>query len=161
MEILVPQIIYQVINFSVILGLLTYLLYKPILNIFKERSERIEEGQKAALKAIEEKEVIEAMKADTQKRLEEEEAKKMEAIDKEVKKKKQELMTAAQTETSKFLEAQEQKWQTEKERRVISLREELVDAVILASEKVVGAKLTKTDKQQLVDKQLDQVLSQL
>lgn len=161
MEILLPQIIYQIINFSVIFALLTYLLYKPMLKIFKERSERIEEGQKAALKAIEEKESMADLKAQLLKKLDVEEAKKMEEITKEIKKKKQELLSLAQAETSKFLVIQEQKWQAEKERRMVSLKEELISAVVLTSEKVLAKKLTQADKKALVDKQLDQVLAQL
>lgn len=37
-------IIVQIINFVVLVGLLTYLLYKPILRILSEREEKISQG---------------------------------------------------------------------------------------------------------------------
>lgn len=161
MEIQPLQIIFQIINFSVILGLLSYLLYKPILKVFEERSKRIEEGQKAAQDLIEEKAAIEALKLKTQKKLESEETKKLEQIATQVKEKKQELLAVAQEEVTKFVKGEEQKWQVEKQRRITSLKDELVSSIIMASEKVIDKKLTDTDKKNLVNEQLDIVLSRL
>lgn len=161
MEIQPLQIIFQIINFSVILGLLSYLLYKPILKVFEERSKRIEEGQKAAQDLIEEKAAIEALKLKTQKKLESEETKKLEQIATQVKEKKQELLAVAQEEVTKFVKGEEQKWQVEKQRRITSLKDELVSSIIMASEKVIDKKLTDTDKKNLVNEQLDIVLARL
>lgn len=161
MEIQPLQIIFQIINFSVILGLLSYLLYKPILKVFEERSKRIEEGQKAAQDLIEEKAAIEALKLKTQKKLESEETKKLEQIATQVKEKKQELLAVAQEEVTKFVKGEEQKWQVEKQRRITSLKDELVSSIIMASEKVIDKKLTDTDKKNLVNEQLDIILARL
>ena len=143
------------------MGLLSYLLYKPILKVFEERSKRIEEGQKAAQDLIEEKAAIEALKLKTQKKLESEETKKLEQIATQVKEKKQELLAVAQEEVTKFVKGEEQKWQVEKQRRITSLKDELVSSIIMASEKVIDKKLTDTDKKNLVNEQLDIVLSRL
>ena len=59
MDIQITQILFQAINFSVVLGALTFLLYKPVLKMFDERSQKIAEGQKAAEAAIQDKEKLE------------------------------------------------------------------------------------------------------
>ncbi len=41
-------IIIQIINFVVLAGLLSYLLYKPVLNLLAEREEKIKQGIKDA-----------------------------------------------------------------------------------------------------------------
>ncbi len=41
-------LIIQAVNFGVLLGALTYLLYKPVLKILDERRSKIEEGVRAA-----------------------------------------------------------------------------------------------------------------
>ena len=41
MDIQLPQIIYQLVNFGVVFGAVTYLLYKPVQKILDERSKRI------------------------------------------------------------------------------------------------------------------------
>ena len=66
MQIELTQILFQIINFGVVLGVLWYLLYKPVLKIFAERAKRIEEGQKAAAKALENQEKINEIKLKTE-----------------------------------------------------------------------------------------------
>ena len=58
MDIQLPQILFQAINFSVVMGALTFLLYKPVLKMFDERSQKISEGLKAAEAALKEKEEL-------------------------------------------------------------------------------------------------------
>jgi F-type H+-transporting ATPase subunit b len=41
-------IIIQLLNFGILAGLLTYFLYKPLLNILKQREEKIAQGMKDA-----------------------------------------------------------------------------------------------------------------
>jgi F-type H+-transporting ATPase subunit b len=43
-------LIAQIVNFAILLGVLYYFLYKPILKLFKDRSTRIDEGLKNAEK---------------------------------------------------------------------------------------------------------------
>jgi len=38
MDIQLPQIIFQIVNFGVVVGALTYLLYKPVKKMLDERS---------------------------------------------------------------------------------------------------------------------------
>lgn len=161
MEILPLQIMYQMVNFFVILGLLTYLLYKPILKIFADRTKRIEEGQKAAQDLIDQKAAIEELKLNTAKRLDAEENKQIQTITSQVKDKKQQLLTSAQDEVALYIKDQEQKWQEEKQRRIQTLRDDLVASIIDVTQKVIDQKLTKQDKEKLVDQQLDTVLAQL
>lgn len=161
MEIIPLQIIYQIVNFSIIMGLLTYLLYKPILKVFEERSKRIEEGQKAAQDLIQEKAAIEQLKENTAKKLEIEETQKMQALADHVKANKQQLLAEAQKEVDAYIKNQQEKWQEEKQRRIQALRDDLIDSIIEVSQKVISRKLTAKDKQDLVDVQIDAVLAQL
>jgi F-type H+-transporting ATPase subunit b len=62
MEIQLYQLLFQFINFGVILFFLSMFLYKPILNILDQRAERIDQGLLAAQKNLEEKARIEILK---------------------------------------------------------------------------------------------------
>lgn len=44
-------IIIQVLNFGIMLGLLSYFLYKPVMNLLKEREDKIASGLKDAEEA--------------------------------------------------------------------------------------------------------------
>lgn len=58
MEINLFQILFQVINFAILLFLLRKFLYRPILKILEQRAKKIHEGLEAAEKSIEEREKL-------------------------------------------------------------------------------------------------------
>lgn len=56
------QILFQIINFSILLFLLKKYLYKPVLKILEERAKKIHQGLEAAEKSIHEREKLEKVK---------------------------------------------------------------------------------------------------
>ncbi len=158
MDILIPQIIFQVINFLVVLGLLTYLLYKPILQIFKERSERIEKGQKAAQEAIEQKEKISVYEEKKQRELEKKIATKLEKVSQEAEEYKATLMEKAKLDVAEYVEKQQKKSEQERTQILSKMQEGLAGAVVVATEKILAKKLTEKDKETLVAQQLEEAL---
>lgn len=161
MDILVPQIIFQMINFLVVLGLLSYLLYKPILEIFKERADRIEKGQKAAQEAIEQKEKIALYEEKKRKELDKKVSSELETASKEADKYKDSLMEKAKDEVATYVDKQRQKWEQDRVQMLNQMQTSLVDTVVLATERVLSKKLTEKDKEQLVTEQLQQALQEL
>jgi len=161
MEILFPQILFYLINFSVMVGVLSFLLYKPLLKMFDERAKRIEEGQKAAAEAMEGQAQIAQLKKDTQKKLDKDAAKIMEAAVKEAEVEKDRIIAAAQEEASLIMTSLQQKWQADQASRVKAMHEDLVRAVVLATEEIVKVKLKQADRQSLVEGELDKALKWL
>lgn len=161
MDILVPQIIFQMINFLVVLGLLSYLLYKPILEIFKERADRIEKGQKAAQEAIEQKEKIALYEEKKRKELDKKVSSELETASKEADKYKDSLMEKAKDEVATYVDKQRQKWEQDRTQMLNQMQTSLVDTVVVATERVLSKKLTEKEKEQLVTEQLQQALQEL
>ncbi len=161
MEILFPQILFYLINFSVMVGVLSFLLYKPLLKMFDERAKRIEEGQKAATEAMEGQAQISQLKIDTQKKLDKDAAKIMEAAVKEAEIEKARILAAAQEEASLIMTNLQQKWQVEQASRVKAMHEDLIRAVVMATEEIIQLKLKQVDQQTLVEDELDKALQQL
>lgn len=62
MNINLVQIIFQIINFTVLIFLLRKYLYRPVLKILEQRAKKIYDGLDAAEKSIEEREKIEKQK---------------------------------------------------------------------------------------------------
>ena len=62
MQINAIQIILQIVNFAVLVTVLTKFLYKPILKILEGRAQRIQEGLEAAEKSLEERAAVEEKK---------------------------------------------------------------------------------------------------
>lgn len=62
MQINFVQILFQIINFTILLVLLRKYLYRPILKILEQRARKIHEGLEAAEKSIQEREKLEMEK---------------------------------------------------------------------------------------------------
>lgn len=161
MQIELTQILFQIVNFGVVLGVLWYLLYKPVLKIFSERSKRIEEGQKAAAKAIENQEQIEQIKQKTETEAKKKASQTLKEATIEAEKQKaaivEEAHKAGAIEVAKMKEA----WKTEKTQLIQSIRSEVVETVMAASEKVLGKSLDSKTHTKLIDEELATMLKSL
>jgi F-type H+-transporting ATPase subunit b len=161
MEIHLDQILFQIVNFSVVMGALSYLLYKPVLKIFEERALRIAEGQKAATKAIEQQQAAEALKTEARKELKKERAEVLETATKEAEVQKKQLVAEARELAQSVVTESKARWEEEKAQELQKMHADLVSAVIATTEKVLESKLTKTDHAALIDKELTNILKSL
>jgi F-type H+-transporting ATPase subunit b len=161
MDIQITQIIFQIINFSVVVGALTFLLYKPVLKIFDERARRIEEGQKAAEKAIETQEKIEEMKDKAQKDIQKQRAKVLEEAQAEAKKSRSVLISQAKVEAQAEVDKLKAQWQEEKEQIVKNTKTEMTEAVIKATKVIIGTTLDTKAQKQLIETEINTLLKQI
>ena len=154
MDIQIPQIIFQIINFSVVLGALSYLLYKPILNVLDERAKRIEDGQKAAQKALTEQSNIEELKKQVKQQAEKQAAKMLDDANKAAAKRREEIIANAKTEAEELKHKLETDTKAEIKQRIAGLEGEFLAAVITTAEKVVGTSLDTKAHSKLIDEEL-------
>lgn len=161
MDIQISQIIFQIINFSVVVGALTFLLYKPVLKIFDERAKRIQEGQKAAEKAIASQEKLEEMKAKAEAEIKKERAEVLEKAQTEAKSRKQTLLAEAKKEAQAEVDKLKAQWQDEKAQMIKSAKADMADAVVQTAKVVIGKSLDTKDQKKLIDTELDNLLSQI
>ena len=161
MDIQITQILFQAINFSVVLGALTFLLYKPVLKIFDERSEKIAQGQKAAEAALSEKEALEETRKKVEADLKKERATLLRTAQDEAKQKAAELLEQAQkqikAEKAQLLGA----WEKEKATLMKQSKQEMADAVMAICAKVIGESLDPKTHKKIIDTQLDTIIKSL
>jgi F-type H+-transporting ATPase subunit b len=160
MDIQIPQILFQIINFGVVAGALTYFLYKPVLKVLEERSKKIEEAQKAAEVTLAEKRQIDEMKKKAQKDAEKEAAKLLEEATQAAASRKKELLAKAKEEAIAEKSKAMQSFEEEKSVMVENIQKEFNSAVVAAVEKVIGA-FDKKQHAQLIDKELDKLLERI
>jgi len=137
MDIQIPQIIFQTINFSVVVGALTYLLYKPVGKMLESRSKRIEESQQAATE-IQAQEIIAKAHLSAKKEAEGELATLMKKAEKQVEKLKAD-------------------WQVERKKQETELRKSFTESVILVTEKIIG-KLDAKTKTKIANQDIEALL---
>jgi len=158
MEIQPLQILFQIINFSAVLGALTYFLYKPILKILEERANRIEEGQAAAEKALIGQNQVEDLKKQVKHKAEKEAAKILEDAQTAAQEKRSSLLAQAKTEALLEVERVRTSWNEEKQQSMQQMKLQFTEAVIATSEKVIGQSLDTKAHSKLIEQEFEQLL---
>lgn len=161
MEIQLPQIIFQLINFGVVLGALTFLVYKPVLKTLSERSKKVQASQKAAEELIQQKTDIEKSSQKTLSAAKKEASELLAEAKTQADKKKDELMAKAKAETVKYLEDEKNKWTQEKQQLQKQLEKDINEAVYTISEKVLGEAIDKKAHAKLVDQSISEIVKAL
>ena len=150
-------LVAQLVNFFILFGLLFLVLYKPVMRMLKERSDRIKEGMEQA-------EQVKERMAETEQQVK----KQLEAARKEGQnilaqagQLGEQLKEAARQEARQEAEAIVVRARVEIERErdaaIDELRRQFSDLAIMAAEKVINETLDKEKHRQLIDEVLEQV----
>lgn len=160
MDIQIPQIVFQIINFSVVLGALSYLLYKPFTKMLEERAKRVAEAEKMVANTKQEAEALEKKQAELEAKARVEADKLLEEAREQAKKQKQTLIAEAKKQAEKEVKKAREAWEKKRSQEETQMRKEFVSSVIQVAEKIIG-KLDKKTKDGIVKKELDVVLKAL
>lgn len=161
MDIQLTQILFQIINFSVVVGALTFLLYKPVLKIFDERAKRIQEGQKAAAEAIKNNEELEKAQKKMESSMKRERAKVLNEAQEEAKKKASDIVSKAKSDAKAEHKKLLENWEKEKAQLLKEAKSDMADAVIAVSAKVIGKSLDSKAQQKLIDSELSSIIKSI
>jgi F-type H+-transporting ATPase subunit b len=151
-----PSFIGQLINFLILLGLLTFFGYKPIRNMLDERSNRIRLSmeQAEATKSEYERAQVEAQKQIGKARDEGQSILAQAAQAGNVL--KEEARQEARKEAQAIVERARAELERERDKIVDELRKEFIDTAILAAERVLSETLDRGKHRQLIEKTLDE-----
>lgn len=161
MDIQLAQIIFQIINFGLVLFVLTRFIYKPVLKLLNDRKEKVLAAAEASNEILKEKENLEKVKTETLSEANQK-AKKIEnEIKEEAKKEAKTLVEKSKEELS----LKEAKFTDElaklKKEKLKSVEKEIKQAAILMAEKVLGESIDAKKHQKLIDQQIDEIIESL
>jgi F-type H+-transporting ATPase subunit b len=155
----VPSLVAFLINFFILLGLLTLVLYKPVIRMLDQRSAKIKESLEQAERMKQESvRAEETVKAEIEAGRREGQALMNQAAQ-TAEKLKGEARAEARQEAEALIAKARIEIDREREESVNQLRQEFADLAILAAEKVIGQSLDKKAHQQLIDKVLEEGLA--
>ena len=161
MDIQFPQILFQLINFSVVFGGVSVLLYRPIQKILDERMNRVAEGQKAAQEAIHEKENLDELKKKLEKDANKEAVELLAASKKKADSQKKEIIAKAKQEAMTEVKKIKAEWQDEKKAMVEANKKDMISAVAEVALLVSKKKLDSKSDEKLISEELDGVLAKI
>jgi len=154
MNIQLAQLVYQTLNFLIVFGAFSFLLYKPILKIFAERSKRIEEGQKAAQHALLEQEKVEELKRSSKTKIEKEREQILKEATTIAKEQSAQIIATARAQAETEIAHLREQWKDQQRKDRAELESQLVELVIATTTKVLGSELTNKNQHDLIQKEL-------
>ncbi|MBI2765493.1 MAG: F0F1 ATP synthase subunit B [Chloroflexi bacterium] len=149
-----PQLIAQVVNFTILLLILKLTLYKPVLKMLDERKQKIAEGLNAAdlarAEAAQAQANIQATLAQSR-----HEGQEIVAGAQQIAARIQaESREQAARDRDVAVERARQEIQFERDRAIAELRSEFAAITVSAAEKVIGQSLDATAHQRIIDEAL-------
>ena len=151
-----PNFIGQLINFLILLGLLTFFGYKPIRKMLDERSNRIRTSMEQAEAT---KREYEHARAEVGKQISKARGEGQSIIGQAAQagdRIKEEARQEARKEAQVIVERARAELARERDKIVDDLRKEFVDTAILAAEKVLSETLDKGKHHRLIEKALEE-----
>ncbi|QSH39550.1 F0F1 ATP synthase subunit B [Candidatus Kaiserbacteria bacterium] len=132
--------IVQTVNFGVLLLVLWYFLYRPVLNMIDARRQKIEEGVASAEKAQERLGEIEGEREDVLKKATTEADEILSTSKDRAQEKASEIVTEAGNRAESLVESAQQRAEEMKEQALRESKEEIGKAAILAAEQILKKK---------------------
>jgi F-type H+-transporting ATPase subunit b len=161
MDIQLAQIIFQIVNFGLVLFVLTRFIYKPVLKLLNDRREKVAQAAKAAEEVLGEKDKLEKIKAETVLKANQN-AKKIETEIKEEAKKSAKTLLE---DSKKDLALKEAKFNAElaklKQEKLKSMEKDLKQAAVVMAEKVLGEAIDAKKHQKIIDRQIEEIIESL
>ncbi len=152
-----PLLLAFVINFIILLILLGKFLYKPVLKMLDERTQKVKESMDWA-ESI--KRDYEQAKVEVQKQIERGRQEAQAIIAQAVQKGenlREEAKREASVQAKAIVEKARAELEAERDKMVEDLRKEFVSLLILASEKVIRQTLDKEKQSRLIEETLGQI----
>ncbi|WP_346355236.1 F0F1 ATP synthase subunit B [Azotosporobacter soli] len=151
-------LVAQIINFLILVALLTKFAYKPLLKILAERQEKIA-GNIAA--AERERQEAETLRQDYLKQLDDARARAQSIVDKAAQlaeQTKDEILAAAREESTRLIKAAQEESDRQRDKVMDQMKADMVNLSLAAAAKIIQHNLDAESNAKLVDdfiRQLD------
>lgn len=148
------QLLFQIINFGILILVLKKFLYQPIITIINQRNKKIEDSIKAAEANLKEKAKIEAIKKQAVIEAEKEAVLIVEAARKESDKTSKQILLAARVEAEAEVD-KKLKLLTEKlAEQENQITGRITDLVIKATQSVLSNSLSANQQKAIIDSEI-------
>jgi len=151
-----PTLLAQLVNFTILFGLMYLVAYKPIMRMLDERSRKVKESMEQA-EFI--KQQAERAEEETRKRIEEATKEGQEIIARAARmgeEVRQEAEQKARQEAESLIARARSEIQRERDEAIDELRREFADLTIMAAEKVIDRSLDKEAHRQIIYEVLEE-----
>jgi F-type H+-transporting ATPase subunit b len=152
-----PKLIFQVINFLLLLYLLNRFLFKSVLKLLDERQAKIKKGLEDAETAARDRELARAEREAAVEEARTEAQAMIARANKIAEDSRTEILAEAKAQAEKLTEKARAEIVAEKEKAMAEIRSQVADLALDAAAKLVGAQMDGPTQRRLVDRFLADV----
>ena len=152
----IPGLVAQIVNFLLLLFLISRFAYKPILNMLNQRSEQIKESLEAADRARQEAQQSEAniqAQLDAARR---EGQIIIEQASRSAEQLREEIQQVARQEAETIRQRAQADFDLERQKAIADLRRQFADLTVTAAERVINESLDRAKHHSLISEVLEQ-----
>lgn len=142
-------LIAQIINFLIVVGVLGFFLYKPILNLLDTRTEKIRKAMEDAKRIENEMKDLEARRQEEMKRLDRESGEYFERIRKQAVVLQEEMLATAKKEAEATLQGALKRIDEERRLMMEEVLRTVNSVVIRMTEKLLTREFTPADQERI------------
>jgi F-type H+-transporting ATPase subunit b len=153
----VPKLIFQVINFLLLLYLLNRFLFKRVFSLLDERQSKIERGLEDAESAARDRELARAEREAAVAEARKEAQALIARSNKMAEDARNEILAEARTQAEKLTEKARDEIIAEKEKAMAEIRSQVADLALDAAAKLVGSQMDGPTQRRLVERFLAEV----
>jgi F-type H+-transporting ATPase subunit b len=140
----------QIVNFTILVGVLSYFVYKPLLNLLDERRERIRKAMEDAKHIENQKKEMEVIKADRLKKIDQEMGTMLENARRDAERMKEEILASAKQQADQMIEKATRQIEDERGRVLSEVQGSLARMILRMTEKIVRREFAPADQSRLL-----------
>ncbi len=148
------QLLFQIINFGVLIFVLNKFLYGPIVKIIDQRNKKIQDGIKAAEKNLEEKAGLDEFKKKIQLKAEKEATEILSKARKQATDQSKQIVAQSKTETQDIAQKEFENLKEKLNDEEAKMKNRIGNLVVDMTAKVLEETLTSADQHKIVDREL-------
>lgn len=154
MEIRWYQLLFQVVNFGILIFVLNRFLYRPILKVIEARNKKIEDSIRAAEETLKEKEKIAEIKRQAVAEAEKEAVRIVESAKITAAKTGKQILAEAQADAEAAVNKKMELLTDRMNQEEVRLKAKISSLVIGTTKQVLKSTLSVKDQKQLIDRQI-------
>ena len=140
----------QIVNFTILVGVFSFFVYKPLLAVLDSRRERIRKAMEDAAKIENQKKEIDAYRAVEMRRIDQECGVFLEKAKKEAEHMKEEILTTARREADHMLERGRRQLDEERSRVFREVQGAVTSVIVRMTERILQREFSPEDQNRLL-----------
>ena len=144
-------LIAQIVNFSIVVGVLGFFVYKPILNLLDSRTERIRKSLEEVKRIEGQAKEMDEIRQRELKKLDAETGAMFEHAKKQVAVMQEEMISTAKKEVDRMLEGAQKRIEEERRTMLADVMKTVHTVVLQMTEKILEREFAPADQQRIAD----------